>query len=103
MAEVLASPRTSILDDRMRPLFGVPLVDEQPLVGELLIRLYERAESADVWVAFEYLPWIEVHLRYRLRLGVRQTHPDFFIHGSSAEKLLIAGLSFFAARPTTHP
>ena len=103
LAEVLASPRTSILDDRMRPLFGVPQLAEQPLVGELLIRLYERAESADVWVAFEYLPWIEAHLRYRLRLGVRQTHPDFFIHGSSAEKLLIAGLSFFAARPTTHP
>jgi hypothetical protein len=107
LAEVLASPRTSILDDRMRPLFGVPLIAEQPLVGELLIRLYERAESADIWVAFEYLPWIEAHLCYRLRLGVRHigttTHPDFFIHGSSAEKLLIAGLSFFASRPTVRP
>jgi hypothetical protein len=107
LAEVLASPRTSILNDRMRPLFGIPQIIEQPLVGELLIRLYERAESADVWVAFEYLPWIETHLRYRLRLGVRHSgltiHPDFFIHGSSPEKLLIAGLAFFASQPTARP
>ena len=107
LAEVLSNPSALSLDDRVRRLLGIPLRAEQPLVGELLIRLYEQAASLDLWLAFEYLPWSEAPLRYRLRLqrwdeGIIADR-DFFIHARTAEALLIAGLSFLATRPVTHP
>ena len=106
LSEALSRPTAAFLSDALRRRGGIPTLAEQPLVGELLIRLYERAAIPDIWVAFEYLPWIEEHLRYRLRLRI---HPNggisdrgFFIHGSSAERLLITGLSFFATSPVAH-
>jgi hypothetical protein len=107
LSEVLSRTTAPFLDDRVRRVFGIPMVAEQPLVGELLIRLYERAEAPDIWVAFEYLPWIEEHLRYRLRLRCQRdgitTDRDFFIHARSAEAALLAGLHFFATSPQAHP
>ena len=103
----LSQPTAPVIWDPQRRLLGIPTTDEQTAVGELLIRLFARAEAAGLWLAFEYLPWIEAHLRYRLRLRVRfggaPTDRDFFLHGRSMEALLIAGLRFFDAGPAPHP
>jgi hypothetical protein len=104
---VLAQPTAPVIWDPKRRLLGIPTTDEQASVGELLIRLFARAEAAGLWLAFEYLPWIEEHLRYRLRLRVRlggaTTDRDFFLHGRSMEAMLIAGLRFFDTGPAPYP
>ena len=108
LAADLSRPAAAPLSDASRRLFGIPTAAQEPLIGELLIRLFAAAQIHDIWIAFEYLPWIEEHLRYRLRLRVRYdgaatADRDFFIHGRSAEAALIAGLHFFAASPQAYP
>ena len=107
LSAALAQPTAPVIWDPKRRLLGIPTTDEQAAVGELLIRLFARAEVAGLWLAFEYLPWIEEHLRYRLRLRVwpkdAPSDRDFFLHGRSMEALLIAGLRFFDAGPAPHP
>ena len=108
LAAVLSRPTAAPLSDASRQLVGIPTAAQEPLIGELLIRLFTAAQIHDIWIAFEYLPWIEEHLCYRLRLRVRYDDAatadrDFFIHGRSAEAALIAGLHFFAASPQAYP
>jgi hypothetical protein len=107
LTRVLAIPVAPFVYDLARSRFGIPTLDEQPVIGELLIRLYGAVEIPDIWMAFEYVPWIEERLRYRLRLRVvrsdKMAAPDFFIHARSAEALLVTGLQFFAASPPPHP
>ena len=70
--------------------------------GALLIALFSQAEHAQVNMRLEFRPWSPAHLRYRLDFGgsrYRDGHRVLgpFVHGSSTEDALLAGLQFFHA------
>ena len=84
-----------------RLYLGFPALGaETATAGALLIRLFGAAERADAYAAFEYTPWAQPHLRYRLRYAI--TTPggsdEFrFLHGPTALDLLARAAAFFSA------
>jgi hypothetical protein len=78
---------------------GIPqLGPETDLAGALLIRLFETAERVKADVYFEYTPWAQKPLRYRLRyvLTPSSPGPDYFrfLHGPNAQAMLLQAITF---------